>query len=53
MARRHQRHRVYLMTPGWWFLRGYVTAFGVAALIGLLIGIAWVVAGILHFHPLW
>jgi len=28
-------------------------AFGVAALIGLVIGIVWVIAGLLHFHPLW
>lgn len=35
------------------FSRRYVTAFGIAALIGLLLGVIWVVAGILHFHPLW
>jgi hypothetical protein len=28
-------------------------AVGTAALIGLLIGIVWTVAGLLHFHPLW
>jgi hypothetical protein len=26
---------------------------GIAALIGLLIGVIWVIAGILHFNPLW
>jgi ElaB/YqjD/DUF883 family membrane-anchored ribosome-binding protein len=31
----------------------FFTALGIAALIGLLIGIVWVIAGILHFHPLW
>ena len=35
------------------FSKFYLTAFGIAALIGLLIGIVWVIAGILHFHPLW
>jgi predicted PurR-regulated permease PerM len=34
------------------FTQYYLTAFGIAALIGLLIGIVWVIAGILHFHPL-
>jgi hypothetical protein len=29
----------------------FVVAFGAAALIGLLIGVVWVIAGILHFHP--
>jgi hypothetical protein len=36
-----------------WFLRTYLLAVGTAALIGLCIGVIWVVAGILHFHPLW
>ncbi|HWI19195.1 MAG TPA: hypothetical protein VNT81_15685 [Vicinamibacterales bacterium] len=35
------------------FTRRYLTAFGIAALIGLAIGIVWVIAGLLHFHPLW
>jgi len=35
------------------FTRRYLTAFGIAALIGLLIGVVWVIAGILTFHPLW
>jgi hypothetical protein len=30
-----------------------MTAFGVAALVGLAIGIVWIIAGLLHFHPLW
>jgi hypothetical protein len=30
-----------------------VRAYVVAALIGLAIGIVWVIAGLLHFHPLW
>jgi hypothetical protein len=28
-------------------------AFGIAALIGLLVGAIWTITGILHFHPLW
>jgi hypothetical protein len=35
------------------FTRYYLIAFGTAALIGLLAGVVWVIAGILHFHPLW
>ncbi len=35
------------------FTRRYFAAFGIAALIGLGVGVIWVIAGILHFHPLW
>jgi len=35
------------------FTRRYLTAFGIAALIGVVIGAIWVIAGILYFHPLW
>ena len=35
------------------FSRSFILAFGIAALIGLAIGVIWVIAGILHFHPLW
>jgi len=35
------------------FTRAFFIAFATAALIGLLIGVVWVIAGILHFHPLW
>jgi hypothetical protein len=35
------------------FTRGYFVIFGIGALIGLVIGIVWVIAGLLHFHPLW
>jgi hypothetical protein len=52
MSQKRDR-RIVVMTPGWWFMRGYAMAFGIAALIGLLIGLGWVIAGILHFHPLW
>ena len=53
MAARRDVRRISVMTPGWWFVRTYAVAFGVAALIGLVIGIVWVIAGLLHFHPLW
>ena len=33
--------------------RVYLIALGIAALIGLAIGIIWTIAGLLHFHPLW
>jgi hypothetical protein len=33
--------------------RVYLVALGVAVLIGLVIGIIWTIAGLLHFHPLW
>ena len=35
------------------FTRLFLIAFGVAALIGLVIGVIWTIAGLLHFHPLW
>ena len=35
------------------FTRYFFVAFGTAAAIGLLLGAIWVIAGILHFHPLW
>ncbi len=53
MARRHVTRRVYAMTPGWWLLRALFIFYGVAALIGLVIGVIWTIAGLLHFHPLW
>jgi hypothetical protein len=35
------------------FTRAYLVAVGVAALVGLVIGIVWTIAGLLHFHRLW
>ncbi len=32
------------------FRRQFVRAFAIAAIIGLLIGIVWTVAGLWHFH---
>ena len=35
------------------FTRGVVTLYAIAAVIGLIVGVVWVIAGLLHFHPLW
>ena len=35
------------------FTRLFLIALGTAVLLGLGIGVVWVLAGILHFHPLW
>ena len=40
-------------TAGPKFTRALLMLFGVAALIGLLVGLIWIVVGVLHFHPLW
>jgi hypothetical protein len=40
--------------PAWpGFGRLLVRAYVMAALIGLALGVIWVIAGLLHFHPLW
>jgi hypothetical protein len=36
-----------------YFGRPYVRLIGMAALVGLALGAIWVIAGLLHFHPLW
>ena len=48
---RYQREQERIAGPR--FTRLLLTAYGVAALIGLAIGVVWTVAGLLHFHPLW
>ena len=35
------------------FRRLFFVAVGTAALLGLIIGVIWTIAGLLHFHPLW
>jgi hypothetical protein len=35
------------------FTRGAVKLYAVGALIGLILGAIWVIAGLLNFHPLW
>jgi hypothetical protein len=47
---RYQRYRDSLASRR--FMRAYVKAFLIAAVIGLLIGLGWVVAGLLRFHVL-
>ena len=39
-------------TAGPRFSRWYVRVFALAALIGLLVGIGWVIAGLVSFHLL-
>ena len=35
------------------FRRFFLIALATAALLGLGMGLIWVIAGILHFNPLW
>jgi hypothetical protein len=37
-------------TAGSGFRRLFVSAFGIAAIIGLLIGVVWTLAALWHFH---
>ena len=39
-------------TGGPTFTRWYVKAFAFAAVIGLLVGLVWVIVGLLNFHVL-
>ena len=48
---RYQRERERIAGPK--FTRALIMLFAIGALVGLAIGIVWVVAGLLHFHPLW
>lgn len=48
---RDQRERE--RTAGPRFTRGVVKLYLIGALIGLILGAIWVIAGLLHFHPLW
>jgi hypothetical protein len=34
------------------FGRPYLLLVGVAALVGMALGLIWIVAGLLHFHPI-
>jgi hypothetical protein len=47
---RYQRYRDSIASPA--FTKWYVKFFAIAALIGLLIGIGWVIAGLVRFHVL-
>ena len=37
-------------TAGRKFTRGYLKLFAVAAAVGLIVGLTWVIAGLLKFH---
>jgi len=39
-------------TAGPRFTRWYLKVFGIAALIGLLVGLGWVIAGLVNFQLL-
>jgi hypothetical protein len=47
---RYQRYRDSLASPR--FMRAYAKLLLFAALIGLLIGVGWVIAGLLNFNVL-
>ena len=48
---RYERERQRIAGPK--FTRGVVTVYTIAAVIGLIVGVIWVIMGLLHFHPLW
>jgi hypothetical protein len=52
MALRRRYDQRPLVGGGPRFQRAFLVAIGTAATIGLLLGVIWVIAGILHFHPL-
>jgi membrane-anchored glycerophosphoryl diester phosphodiesterase (GDPDase) len=35
------------------FTRAVVKLYAIGGLIGLILGLIWVISGLLHFHPLW
>jgi hypothetical protein len=35
------------------FTRLFLIALTAAVLLGLAVAVVWVIAGLLHFHPLW
>lgn len=39
-------------TAGPRFTRAYLKAFGIAALLGLLVGVVWVIAALIHYYVL-
>ena len=47
---RHEREEDATASPR--FTRTVLKMYGIAALIGLLIGLLWVIAGLLNFHVL-
>ena len=48
---RYQREREQIAGPK--FTRSLVKLYLIAAVVGLIVGVVWVIAGILHFYPLW
>ena len=48
---RYQRERERIAGPR--LTRGVMRLYLIGGGIGLIIGVIWVIAGILHFHSLW
>jgi hypothetical protein len=48
---RYERQEEETATPR--FTRAVLKAFGIAALIGLLLGLIWIVAGVVGFNRPW
>jgi hypothetical protein len=48
MRTRDEREREDTASPA--FRRLFLRAFAIAAIIGLLVGIVWTIAGLWHFH---
>ena len=47
---RYERRRQVIAGPR--TSRAILTLFGIAALVGLLVGVGWVIAGLVYFHVL-
>jgi hypothetical protein len=50
MAIRRRPYDIPLTGGGPGFRRALLLAFGVAALLGLIVGVGWVVAGLVHYY---
>ena len=53
MALRRRVDQRPLVGGGPVFRRLFLVAIGTAVFLGLGLGIIWVIAGIVHFHPFW
>ena len=48
---RYQRERERIAGPK--FTRGVVRLYLFGAVVGLILGVIWVIVGLLRYHPLW
>lgn len=53
MPSRMRQQREIDTTASRGFSRVYLFALAIAMAIGLVLGVIWVIVGLLHFHPLW